>query len=58
MHQHFFCEGTCQGISSKVGVCQTSGCNKEGQTLTHCQCDKTEHKIKPSTEESSGISTA
>ena len=44
MEKHYICTGGCHGESDKPGVCQTSGCTKEGQPFTPCECEDGTHK--------------
>jgi len=37
--KHFVCTGDCAAEASKAGVCQTEGCDREGETLTECNCE-------------------
>ncbi|MDO8619731.1 MAG: hypothetical protein Q7R64_00080 [bacterium] len=42
--QHFVCTGGCDGESSTPGVCQSEGCEKEGEPLTACSCEDGLHE--------------
>ena len=44
MEKHYVCTGGCGGESDKPGVCQASGCRKEGQPLTPCECEDGTHE--------------
>ena len=37
---HYFCSGSCNGISNKPGTCQTTSCEKKGEPLTCCDADE------------------
>lgn len=42
--QHFVCTGGCDGEASVPGVCQSEGCEKEGEPLTSCVCEDGLHE--------------
>jgi hypothetical protein len=42
--KHFVCTGTCEGESSRPGVCQNDGCPKEGEPLVSCDCQDGLHE--------------
>ena len=42
--QHYVCTGDCAGENTKPGMCDTSGCSKEGLPLTECKCDDGFHQ--------------
>jgi len=53
---HYVCTGGCDGESTKPGVCEMEGCDKEGKPLIECTCDDSLHgeaydKANESTEE-------
>ena len=41
---HYVCTGGCEGESSNPGVCQMEDCEKEGESLTLCNCEDGTHK--------------
>jgi hypothetical protein len=36
---HHTCTGTCQGVSTEPGVCQTVDCTQSGMELEACSCN-------------------
>lgn len=41
--RHYICTGGCGGEASTPGVCETEECQKEGETLTPCDCEDGAH---------------
>lgn len=42
--EHFYCQGSCGGVSETPGLCQAEDCQKEGEELTSCSCESETHK--------------
>lgn len=42
-NQHFVCAGDCNTVSSTPGVCNMSGCTKEGEAFVACNCEDDMH---------------
>ncbi len=45
--KHYICGGTCGGESNKAGVCETIGCDHEGEALLECECENGLHVGTP-----------
>lgn len=41
--KHYVCVGECAGEAERPGVCQSEGCDNEGQPLTECNCEDGSH---------------
>jgi len=40
---HYFCSGTCAGVSDKPGTCQAQDCEKHDHPLQPCECADGKH---------------
>lgn len=40
---HYICIGTDRGVSDTPGVCQGTGCSREGEQLEPCDCTDNMH---------------
>lgn len=41
--KHYVCDGSCGGVASAPGVCESEDCSKHGQPLRACDCQDGNH---------------
>jgi len=48
---HYFCSGSCAGVSDKPGTCQAQTCEKHDHPLESCECVDGRHGKREASEE-------
>jgi hypothetical protein len=45
MPEHFYCQGSCEGVSKTAGVCENPDCDNYKNPLTSCDCEDKVHHV-------------